>query len=165
MGLKIIYKTLFFTYLTQSKKMGYNDWIEFSGQGTSGRGHVLSAVHYPGPMRSDIAFWCPRNLDSRKLDPTRHAELSCELRSRSLAGCLHVGWRVSRRYRDYRSERPTCYGQCSASTGPWRCRRQCGGYCGWSRRGYVEPVGSAAVGTATVRLVHTPANCNRKNQT
>jgi hypothetical protein len=31
MGLKIIYKTLFFTYLTQSKKMGYNDWIEYSG--------------------------------------------------------------------------------------------------------------------------------------
>ncbi len=33
MGLKIIYKTLFFTYLTQSKEMGYNNWIEFSGQG------------------------------------------------------------------------------------------------------------------------------------
>ena len=32
MGLKIIYKTLFFTYLTQSKKMEYNDWIAFSGQ-------------------------------------------------------------------------------------------------------------------------------------
>jgi hypothetical protein len=31
MGLKIIYKNLFFTHLTQSKKMGYNDWIEFSG--------------------------------------------------------------------------------------------------------------------------------------
>jgi hypothetical protein len=33
MGLKIIYKNLFFTYLSRLKEMGHNDCIEYSGWG------------------------------------------------------------------------------------------------------------------------------------
>jgi hypothetical protein len=35
MGFKIIYKDLFFTYLSRLKEMGHNDCIEYSGEGSN----------------------------------------------------------------------------------------------------------------------------------